>query len=112
MDAFLASYGMAQKGAGDGRTKSLLIEPLSQEETMRYYVTFDHSGLGALDEGSSEPLELADARNHACRLLDEGKQNVVIRNDANQTISGADLLACCKGDKEITPDLRAVDIRE
>jgi hypothetical protein len=77
---------------------------------MRYYVTFDNSGMGAIDEGSTKPLELADARNHACRLLDEGKQNVVIRNDANQSISGADLLACCKGEKEITADLQAVAI--
>jgi hypothetical protein len=76
---------------------------------MRYFVTFDESGLGAIDKGSPHSFELADAQVHACRLLDEGKQNVVIRNDANNSISGDDLVACCNGDKKITHDLRAVE---
>jgi hypothetical protein len=76
---------------------------------MPYFVTFDDpSRTGAIDEGLSRSFELADALAHACRLLDENKQNVTIRDDLNNSISGDDLLACCEGDKEITRELKAI----
>jgi hypothetical protein len=74
---------------------------------MAYFVTFDARGADAAESGSSKPMELADALAHACRLLDEGKRNVVIKDDRN-SISGDELAACCRGDKEITADLKAV----
>jgi hypothetical protein len=77
---------------------------------MRYFVTFDEAGAGTIDEGSSRAWELADALAHACRLLDEGKKNVAIHDERKNSIAGDDLLACCKGDKEITADLKAVPV--
>lgn len=78
---------------------------------MRYFVAFgDPTSAAATDEGLSRSFELADALAHACRLLDEKKQNVTIRDDRNNSIAGDDLLACCDGDKEITADLKAVPV--
>jgi hypothetical protein len=90
--------------------KNWLTEPQSEEIAMRYFVTFDESGLGAIDEGSPRSFELADAQAHACRLLDEGKHNVRIGNDGDNSISGGDLVACCNGEKQMTADLKAVPI--
>jgi hypothetical protein len=76
---------------------------------MQYIVKFDEPELAAaaIDEGTPS-YELADALVHACRLLDEERHNVTIGDDAGHSISGDDLAACCRGDKEITADLRAI----
>jgi hypothetical protein len=85
---------------------------------MRYFVTFDEFDAkgkplaAAIDEGSPRSFELGDAIVHAARLLDEKRQNVAIHDDANNSISGDDLAACCRGDKEITADLRAIPIAD
>jgi hypothetical protein len=77
---------------------------------MPYFVILDGSGAGQRpgDDGSARPWELSDALAHACRLLDEGKRGVAIRDNDGHSISGAELAACCKGDKEITADLQAI----
>jgi hypothetical protein len=75
---------------------------------MRYFVTVDEEGPTAIDVGKRQEFELGDALVHACRLLDENTRNVTIRDDRNNSISGDDLVACCKGDKEITADLKAI----
>ena len=56
-----------------------------------------------LDPGLNLEQALAFARN----LLAEGKPNVAIIDGNGHQISGADLIACCKGEKTLTPDLRA-----
>ena len=47
---------------------------------------------------------LAQAR----QLVAEGRDNVSITDGKGHTISGPDLFACCLGEKELTPDLRAI----
>jgi hypothetical protein len=82
---------------------------------MPYFVNFAGFGVGeqptveAMDDGLTRPWELPDALAHACRLIDEGKRGVAIRDNDGHSISGAELVACCKGDKEITPDLQAIE---
>jgi hypothetical protein len=80
---------------------------------MGYLVTFGAAAKNApaaIDEPAGKPFELADALAHACRLIDEQVPNVAIIDGNGRSISGDDLIACCRGDKEITPDLRAVEI--
>jgi hypothetical protein len=60
-------------------------------------------GPAGLDPGLNLEQALAVARN----LLAEGKPNVAIIDGNGRQISGADLIACCKGEKTLTPDLRA-----
>jgi hypothetical protein len=82
---------------------------------MRYFVTSGARAKQAppeIDEPADGSFELADALAHAYRLIDEGLPNVAITDDGGRSISGHDLLACCRGDKEITPDLRAVAISD
>jgi len=81
---------------------------------MRYFVTFDEFDVNgrplaaAIDDGSPRAYELREALAHARWLLDEKKHNVTIHDDARNSISGDDLAACCRGDKQITADLRAI----
>jgi hypothetical protein len=63
------------------------------------------AGIDISPRSSGFTLEQALAR--ACQLLAEGMQNVVITDGAGHEISGADLAACCRGEKTLTPDLRA-----
>lgn len=76
---------------------------------MPYIVT--HGGtIGGIRPGPAglDPgLNLEQALHVACTLLAEGKPNVAITDGKGQEISGADLIACCKGEKTLTPDLRA-----
>jgi hypothetical protein len=78
---------------------------------MRYFVTSGARAKQApaeIDEPADQSFELADALAHACRLIDEGLLNVAITDSGGRSISGDELLSCCRGDKEITPDLHAV----
>jgi hypothetical protein len=61
----------------------------------------------AIDSGTGSGFDLERALAHAQRLLSEGKPNVTIQDGSGQSISGADLIACCEGKKNLTPDLRA-----
>jgi ethanolamine utilization protein EutQ (cupin superfamily) len=69
-----------------------------------YTVTFETSKI-AIDLGEPKEFDLQGALAHACQLLLEGKLNVTIKDDNGHQISGGDLVACCKGDKTISPDL-------
>jgi hypothetical protein len=75
---------------------------------MPYFVTFAKSGAPPPDLGSDKPLELVDALTRAYQMLDAGVQEVAVRDDKGNSISGEDLRACWRGDKEITPDLKSV----
>jgi hypothetical protein len=83
---------------------------------MSYMVTSGASENGAppaIDRGRpGVPLELADAFTHACRLIDQQVPNVAIKDENGNSISGDELISCCKGDKEITADLRAVAVSD
>jgi hypothetical protein len=75
---------------------------------MPYFVTYEDVG----NPPASQSFELADALARACRLLDEGKRNVVLTDGSHKSIGGEDLIACCHGNKEITADLKAVSVDE
>ena len=81
---------------------------------MLYFVTFGgvradgKPGPIGIDEPLSQrPFELVDALAHACRLVGEGKQEVTINDGKGGSISGEDLLACCRDEKILPADLRA-----
>lgn len=82
-----------------------------------YFVTFggfDANGKptpAAIDVGSPKSFQLSEALAHACRLLSEGKQHVAIGDGMGKSISGDDLVACCRGDKTLSPDLRVISKR-
>jgi hypothetical protein len=80
---------------------------------MRYFVTLD--GSDASGKAAAEPskaYEFDDAIAHAYRLIDDGKHNVAIRDEAGHSISGDDLIACYNGEKQPTADLKAVPVSD
>jgi hypothetical protein len=82
---------------------------------MRYFVTLDGSdasGKTVAGEPSSQAYEFDDAIAHAYRLIDDGKHNVAIRDEAGNSISGDDLIACYNGEKQPTADLKAVPVAD
>ena len=76
---------------------------------MRYFITWEGSATTGV-QPTAQRFELPDAVAQACRLIDEGKSNVAIRDDAGKSIGGDELIACCLGDKEINADLVAVAV--
>src|SRR5882672_7370658 len=75
---------------------------------MIYLVTHDETAAIAIDEATApKGFDLQGALAHARQLLSEGKSNVAIRGNGH-SISGDDLVACCKGDKTLSVDLRAI----
>lgn len=75
---------------------------------MAYSVTFEASGAAALDLGKPRDFDLQEALKHAHKLFWDGKSGVAIQDGKGNCISGADLIACCRGEKILTPDLRAI----
>ena len=75
---------------------------------MPYLVTHDSSDRAAIHIGHGGGFDLQQALAHACRLLSEGESGVAIQDGTGRSISGDDLLACCKGEKTLTPDLAAI----
>jgi hypothetical protein len=47
-------------------------------------------------------------RSRACWLLDPGKRDIAIRDGQNNSLSGDDLVACCRATGGVTADLEAV----
>jgi hypothetical protein len=75
---------------------------------MTYIVTHGTGhGPQPIDVGNPQSFDLDSALAHACRLLSEGLPNVAIQDGGGRSISGQDLLACCKGEKKLTADLLA-----
>ena len=80
---------------------------------MRYFVTSDESDAGGKARAAAQPQELYefdDAIAHAYRLVDDGKHNVAIHDEAGNSISGDDLIACYNGEKQPTADLKAAPV--
>src|ERR1700761_8740154 len=77
-----------------------------------YFVTFggsaDNKPAPAAIDIRPQGFELSEALAHACRLLSEKKEHVTIQDGTGKSISGDYLVACCRGDKLLSPDLRAV----
>ncbi len=75
---------------------------------MNYIVTHEEDDEVALDLGDgAKAFDLNSALEFARRLIDEGKSNVTIDDGNGNRITGDDLIACCDGDKKLTPDLKA-----
>ena len=53
-------------------------------------------------------LSLEEALSLAGHLIAEGSQDVFIGDGNDNQIGGEELAACCRGEKKLTPDLRAV----
>ena len=53
-------------------------------------------------------LSLEEALSLAGELIAEGSQDVFIGDGNDNQIGGEELAACCRGEKKLTPDLRAV----
>ena len=75
---------------------------------MVYIVTFEEVSAAALDLGKRRDFDLQGALKHAHKLLWDGKSGVAIQDGKGNRIFGADLIACCKGEKTLTDDLRAI----
>lgn len=61
---------------------------------MAYFVTFGELSAAIGRDHSS----LEAALEEACLLIDEGQSNVAIHTGDGRSISGDDLIACCRGD--------------
>jgi hypothetical protein len=78
-----------------------------------YFVTFEtfhgqKPGPAGISTGPQpRGFDLEGALAQARQLLAEGNDHVKITNGEGREISGADLVACCEGTKNLTADLRA-----
>lgn len=75
---------------------------------MRYIVTHRVSSDPVRPFALDEVGDLKAALKHAAQLLSEDHLGVAIQDGRGQEIFGYDLAACCRGEKKLTPDLRAV----
>jgi hypothetical protein len=75
---------------------------------MKYLVSHAAANVPNSPAGIDVGLELRDALALAGQLIAENRQDVFIADGNGRQISGEDLAACCRGEKTLTPDLRAV----
>jgi hypothetical protein len=70
---------------------------------MRYIVTFGNrpTAIGSL-------VDLQGALADACDQIARGEMDVAIQDGSGKSIRGEDLAACCRGEKTLTSDLRAI----
>jgi hypothetical protein len=58
--------------------------------------------------GLDPQMPLEEALKLACARISNGEPNVAIIDGNGRQIEGTDLVACCRGEKKLTDDLRAV----
>lgn len=75
---------------------------------MRYLVSHAAANVPKSPAGIDCDLSLEEALALAGRLIAEDRQDVFIADGNGKQISGEELAACCRGEKTLTPDLRAV----
>jgi hypothetical protein len=77
---------------------------------MKYLVTHAAASVPESPAQIDPDLTLSEALELARRLIAEGRQDVTIMDMdvAGKQIFGEELAACCRGEKTLTPDLRAV----
>ena len=73
-----------------------------------YIVTHRISGDPVSQYALDEVGDLGAALAHATELLSLGHLGVAIRDGEGKEIFGYDLAACCRGEKKLTSDLRAM----
>ena len=69
-----------------------------------YTVTFRESPTERLSPHALDE-DLDNALTHALNLIRAGHQDVSIQDGTGKSVSGDLLMACCRGEKELTPDL-------
>jgi hypothetical protein len=71
-----------------------------------YTVTFRGSPTERLSPHLLDEVKgLDNALTHALNLIRAGHQDVAIQDGTGKSVSGDLLMACCRGEKELTPDL-------
>ena len=71
-----------------------------------YSVTFRKSPTERLSPQALDKVKgLDNALTHALNLIRAGHQDVAIQDGTGKRVSGDLLMACCRGEKELTPDL-------
>ena len=71
-----------------------------------YTVTFRGSPTERLSPYARDEVRgLESALTHALDLIRAGHQDVAIQDGTGKSVSGDLLIACCRGEKELTPDL-------
>jgi hypothetical protein len=71
-----------------------------------YTVTFRGSPTERLSPHALDEVKgLDNALTHALNLIRAGHQDVAIQDGMGKSVSGDLLMACCRGEKELTPDL-------
>jgi hypothetical protein len=71
-----------------------------------YTVTFRGSPTERLSPHALDEVKgLDNALTHALNLIRAGHQDVAIQDGTGKSVSGDLLMACCRGEKELTPDL-------
>jgi hypothetical protein len=75
---------------------------------MKYFVSYAMAGVPKGPVAIDDYLSLEEALSLAGQLIAEGSQDVFIGDDDGNQIAGEELAACCRNEKKLTPDLRAV----
>jgi hypothetical protein len=75
---------------------------------MKYFVSYAMAGVPKGPVAIDGNLSLEEALSLAGQLIAEGSQDVFIGDGNDNQIGGEELAACCRGEKKLTLDLRAV----
>jgi hypothetical protein len=75
---------------------------------MKYVVSYAMAGVPKGPVAIDDNLSLEEALSLAGELIAEGSRDVFIGDRDDNQIGGEELTACCRGEKKLMPDLRAV----
>jgi hypothetical protein len=75
---------------------------------MKYFVSYAMAGVPKGPVAIDDYLSLEEALSLAGQLIAEGSQDVFIGDGNGNQIGGDELATCCRNEKKLTSDLRAV----
>jgi hypothetical protein len=78
---------------------------------VHYFVTYTGTSDAQTGIASHRAPNLEAALKLACQFLKERRPDVTIEDGNGNSISSADLAACCRGEKKLIADLRAINAR-
>jgi hypothetical protein len=76
--------------------------------TRTYFVSYAMAGVPKGPIAIDDKLSLEEALSLAGEFIAQGDQDVSIGDANGNQIGGEELAACCRGERKLTPDLRAV----
>ncbi len=76
---------------------------------MHYFVTYTGTPEAQTGIASHRAPNLEAALAMARQFLKERRPDVTIEDGEGRSVSGADLAACCRGEKKLTADLRSIN---